>query len=124
MNRLPFIFKSIKNTTTVIRIAIVLALVLVCNIQPAQAASAINTSRTFNSMEQALVYRRAANPYIGITVENAVGQGYAIADKNGKIILKGKISSDKTFFVATSKLPYGSYQFLVGGALMQQFIIQ
>jgi hypothetical protein len=124
MNRLSQTTATLKDKTMIIWITAVLALVFVCSLQPANAASAMNASRSFKNIEQALVYERAVNPYIGITVENAAGQGYVIADKNGKIILKGKISSDKTFFVATSKLAYGSYQFLVGGALMQQFIIQ
>lgn len=124
MNRLSQTIAILKNKTIITWATTVLALVLICSIQPANATSAMNASRNFKNIEQALVYERAVNPYIGITVENAAGQGYVIADKNGKIILKGKISSDKTFFVATTKLAYGSYQFLVGGALMQQFIIQ
>lgn len=124
MIRLSHIAPSMKYKTNVIRIAVTLALLFICSLQPAKAASAITAARIAGSNEQTLVYQRSVNPYIGITVANAAGRGYTIADKNGKIILKGKISSDKTFFVATAKLAYGSYQFLVGGTLMQQFIIQ
>lgn len=124
MNRLSAIARSASPAATFIRLSVAVAVLFLCSLQPAQAASFINAPRNFNSTEQALVYKRSANPYIGITVENAIGQAYTIADKNGKIILKGKISSGKTFFVATSRLSQGSYQFLVGGALMQQFIIQ
>lgn len=99
-------------------------LVLVAGAGTVDAASALNTVRPLGNMEEAIVYQRTLNPYIGITVEHATGAAYTIADKNGKIILKGKINSDKAFFVATARLPKGSYQFRVAGALMQHFIIQ
>lgn len=121
MNRLNPVTLILKNKTIAAGI-LVIALLLAC--APTHAGTAWNTAGPFGKAEQALVYQRAANPYIGITVSHAAGQSYSIADKNGKIILKGRISSDKTFFVPTAKLAYGSYQFLVGGAVMQQFIIQ
>ncbi len=120
MNRFSFLQSSFSRN-----IAFTLAfLALILSTGAAHAASAINTVRPLGNMEEAIVYQRTLNPYIGITVEHATGAPYAIADKNGKIILKGKINSDKAFFVATARLAKGSYQFRVAGVLMQQFIIQ
>ena len=120
MNRFSFI-RSLFSRNTFFAAAF---LALFFSAGTAGAASALHTVRPLGSMEEAIVYQRTFNPYIGITVEHATGVPYAIADKNGKIILKGKINSDKAFFVSTARLARGSYQFRVGGILMQQFIIQ
>lgn len=71
-----------------------------------------------------LVYDRTANSSIGITADNATGCSYEIKDKNGKVVLSGKIKSDKTFYIATGKLGRGNYSFSINGNTLQEFIIK
>ncbi len=70
------------------------------------------------------VYDRSVNRAIGITVENAIGTGYAITDQKGNIVMDGRITSSKTFYVPTGKLAKGVYRFLIGGSVFQEFIIK
>jgi PKD repeat protein len=77
-----------------------------------------------NAQEDKLVYNKAHNASIGITVENAVGANYVIKDKKGNIIFKGTVKSDKTFYISTDKLGKGEYQFQIGSLVLQEFIIK
>jgi PKD repeat protein len=77
-----------------------------------------------NAQEDKLVYNKAYNTTIGITVENAIGANYVIKDKKGNIIFKGTVKSDKTFYIQTDKLGKGEYQFQIGSLVLQEFIIK
>jgi hypothetical protein len=46
-----------------------------------------------------LVYDKAHNTSIGITVKHATGAEYIIRDKKGNLVLQGKIRNNKTFFI-------------------------
>lgn len=70
------------------------------------------------------VYRKAANPSIGITVANAAGAGYTIKDQKGNVVLQGTVKDDKTFFIPTGKLTKGTYRFVMGSLVLQEFIIK
>lgn len=70
------------------------------------------------------VYHKALNSTIGITVENAAGGSYVIKDQNGNIALEGKIKSDKTFYIPTSKFAPGTYRFCMGSLSLQEFEIR
>ncbi|WP_118949666.1 hypothetical protein [Taibaiella helva] len=74
--------------------------------------------------EQKLVYSKARHSTIGITVGNATGAAYMIKDKNGNTVLTGKIKDRKTFFVSTAKLGKGSYRFVIGNLVLQEFEIR
>jgi PKD repeat protein len=82
------------------------------------------TSFKANAQEDKLVYSKAYNASIGITVENAVGANFVIKDKKGNIIFKGTVKSDKTFYIPTDKLGKGEYQFQIGSLVLQEFIIK
>jgi hypothetical protein len=84
------------------------------------AASAFNA----NAKNNTLVYDKALNTSIGITVEHATGAEYIIRDKKGNIVLQGRIKNNKTFFIPTSKLNFGSYQFSLGNVILQEFVIK
>lgn len=77
-----------------------------------------------NAENNALVYDSSINTSIGITAENAVGRSYTITDKKGNVILKGVIKSNKTFFIPTGKLGKGSFQFVIGSLVLQEFVIK
>lgn len=72
-----------------------------------------------------LIYSRSANTQIGITAGNqvAVGSIYKVTDANGKVVLQGRIRSLNTFYIPTSKLGNGTYQFSVDGFNLQEFSI-
>ena len=84
------------------------------------AASAFNT----NAKSNTFVYNKAHNTSIGITVEHATGAEYIIRDKKGNIVLQGRIKNNKTFFISTSKLNSGVYQFFLGNMILQEFVIK
>jgi hypothetical protein len=84
------------------------------------ATSAFNV----NAKNNALVYDKVHNTSIGILVEHATGVQYTIRDKKGNIVLQGKIKDNKTFFLPTSKLSAGTYQFFLGNMVLQEFIIK
>lgn len=84
------------------------------------AASAFNT----NAKSNMLVYDKAHNTSIGITVEHATGAEYIIRDKKGNLVLRGKIKNNKTFFIPTSKLNSGTYQFFLGNMVVREFVIK
>lgn len=84
------------------------------------AASAFNT----NAKNNTLVYDKALNPAIGITVEHATGAEYTISDKKGNIVLQGRIKSNKMFFIPISGLNSGAYQFSLGNVVLQEFAIK
>jgi len=79
---------------------------------------------TLQAQDTRLVYNKAYNNSIGITVENATGSEYAVKDKKGNIVVKGTVKSGKTFFIPISKLNAGTYQFYVGKYAIQEFIIE
>lgn len=83
-------------------------------------ASAFNT----NAKNNTLVYDKTYNTSIGITVEHAAGTEYIIRDKKGNIVLQGRIKNNKTFFIPTSKLNPGAYQFLLGDMILQEFVVK
>src|SRR6218665_3689772 len=95
---------------TIIRKAVVAASFVI-----AIAASSFTTYAQDNK----LVYNKSANPSIGITVENADGASYIVKDKKGNVVLQGKVKSNKTFFIPTTKLNAGTYQFFVAGTAVQ-----
>lgn len=76
-----------------------------------------------NAQDEKLSYSKARHSAIGITVDNATGAAYVIKDKNGNIVLQGKIKNNKTFFISTAKLSKGSYQFVIGSLVLQEFEI-
>jgi hypothetical protein len=84
------------------------------------AASAFNA----NAKSNTLVYDKAHNTSIGIIVEHAIGAKYTIRDKKGNIVLQGRIKDNKTFFLPTSKLNSGTYQFFLGNMVLQEFVIK
>lgn len=70
------------------------------------------------------VYQRVLNPYINIkTDQRAVGNTYAVRDRNGRIIKTGVVTTGKICTVATGKLMAGVYTVHVGGYLLQQFTV-
>lgn len=71
-----------------------------------------------------LVYDKSANPSIGITVDNADGASYVVKDKNGNVVLQGRVKSNKTFYIPTAKLNAGVYQFFIAGTALQDFVIR
>ncbi|RQO30745.1 hypothetical protein DBR32_08435 [Taibaiella sp. KBW10] len=72
-----------------------------------------------------LVYDRTANTHIGITPNTAaIGKVYKISDKKGRVILQGTIDSDKTIYIPTRKLSSGSYLFMIGSDVLQNFEVQ
>ncbi|WP_162903022.1 hypothetical protein [Taibaiella koreensis] len=70
------------------------------------------------------VYLKAANPSIGIAVANATGASFAIKDQKGNTVMQGTVKNDKTFFIPTSKLGKGTYRFVMGSLVLQEFIIK
>ncbi len=72
----------------------------------------------------ALVYDRSTNSSIGIAADNATGCNYEIKDRSGRVVLTGKIKSEKTFYIATGKLNKGSYKFMINGNTLQEFTIK
>lgn len=86
----------------------------------ASAISAFNA----NAKSNTLVYDRTHNTSIGIAVEHATGAAYTIRDQKGNIVLQGRIKNNKTFFIPTSKLKSGSYQFSLGNMILQEFVIK
>ncbi len=83
------------------------------------------TAASFNTNAQDRpVYDRSVNPSIGIKVENATGTGYSITDQKGNIVFNGRIAGNKTFYIPTGKLNSGTYRFLVGGNVFQEFVIK
>lgn len=76
-----------------------------------------------NAQDERLSYNKAHHSTIGITVDNATGAAYVIKDKNGNIAVQGKIKNNKTFFISTSRLNKGSYQFVIGSLVLQEFEI-
>ncbi|MFA6056646.1 MAG: hypothetical protein WC756_00500 [Taibaiella sp.] len=77
-----------------------------------------------NAENNTLVYDKVHNTSIGITVEHATGAEYIIRDKKGNLVLRGKIKNNKTFFIPTSKLNSGTYQFFLGNMVVQEFVIK
>lgn len=71
-----------------------------------------------------LVYEKASNSVIGITVANATGAGYVVKDKKGNIVAQGTVKNDKTFFIPTAKLRSGVYQFFISNLAVQEFVIR
>lgn len=100
------------------------AMALAATTSRVQAASSIKLAGSNYPNTGVLVYKRALNPTIGITAGNANGSSYTVTDENGKVVMAGSIRSDKTFYIATSKLGSGLYCFRIGGQVMQQFIIR
>lgn len=94
----------------------VLATALICT----TALSAFSAG----AQNEKLVYSKARHSTIGITVGNATGAAYAIKDKNGNTVLTGKIKDNKTFFVSTARLSKGSYRFMIGNLVLQEFEIR
>lgn len=82
------------------------------------------TLSAFSAREEKLVYSKARHSAIGITVGNATGAAYVIKDKNGNTVLTGKIKDNKIFFVSTAKLGKGSYRFVIGNLVLQEFEIR
>lgn len=80
---------------------------------------------TANAKGNSLSYSRTLNTQIGITATNqvAVGGTYKVLDVNGKVVLKGRISSADTFYISTGKLSNGTYRFTVDGFYLQEFSI-
>ncbi len=76
------------------------------------------------AQDNKLVYDRKVNSSIGIAADNATGYSYEIKDKKGNVVLSGKITSAKTFYIATSKLNKGNYRFTINGNVLQEFIIK
>ena len=81
------------------------------------------TSFKANAQDK-LVYDKTHNTAIGITIANATGADYVIKDKRGNIIYRGTVKSDKTFYIPTSKLGKGEYQFQIGCLVLQEFVIK
>ncbi len=77
-----------------------------------------------NAQDTKLVYDKSVNPSIGITIENAIGAIYEVKDKKGNTIMTGKVKSDKTFYITTSKLNAGAYKFYVSNTAIQDFVIK
>jgi hypothetical protein len=90
----------------------------------ALAITFITSSFKAEAQNNNLVYDKTYNASIGITVENAIGASYMIKDISGNIVLKGKVKSDKTFYIPTSKLVNGSYRFFIGSLVIQEFVIK
>lgn len=70
------------------------------------------------------VYNKAANRSIGITVANATGASFVIKDQKGTVVYQGTVKNDKTFFISTGKLTRGTYRFVVGSLVLQEFVIK
>ena len=87
-------------------------------------ALTLATSFKATAQENKPLYRQSTNPTIGITVENATGRSYNIRDKKGNVILTGVVKNDKTFFIPTQKLGKGTYQFVIGSLVLQEFEIR
>ncbi|WP_157976839.1 hypothetical protein [Taibaiella helva] len=82
------------------------------------------TASAVQAQDNVPVYLKAANPSIGITVANATGASFAIKDQKGNIVLQGTVKNDKTFFIPTGKLNKGTYRFVMGNLVLQEFIIK
>jgi phosphate-selective porin len=94
--------------------------VITISVVLAATVSAFNATAKNNT----LVYDKAPNTSIGIAVEHATGAEYTIRDQKGNIVLQGRIKNNKTFFIPTSKLKSGSYQFSLGNMILQEFVIK
>jgi hypothetical protein len=94
--------------------------VITVSVLLAATVSAFNV----NAKNNTLVYDKAHNTAIGIAVEHATGAEYTIRDQKGNIVLQGRIKNNKTFFIPTSKLKSGSYQFSLGNMILQEFVIK
>jgi hypothetical protein len=70
-----------------------------------------------------LKYSRTTNAQIGITPINANGCSYEVRNQDGKVVLKGTINSNNTFFISTKKLGVGTYTFTLNGEAQQEFEI-
>jgi hypothetical protein len=89
------------------------------------AASNIKTTNLNLLPVNALTYERVLNPYINIVTDhNTVGNTYSLRDQHGRIIRTGIVTSARTLSIATNKLTAGIYSVLVGGSLLQQFIVK
>lgn len=81
-------------------------------------------SGTTLANKQRLVYDRAANPTIGITIGN-IGNGtsFTIKDQNGTVIRKGLVNNGSTINISTRNLKAGMYSFEILGDVTT-FIIE
>ncbi|WP_118974167.1 hypothetical protein [Taibaiella koreensis] len=86
-------------------------------------ATALSAFRA-TAQDERLIYSKGRHTAIGITVDNATGAEYTIRDKNGNVVLQGRIKSNKTFFIPTTKLGKGSYRFVIGSLVLQEFEIR
>lgn len=86
--------------------------------------TAAASSFTATAQENKLVYSKTSNPAIGITVDNATGASYSIKDKAGNIVLTGIVKGNKTFYIPTGKLAKGTYRFVMGSLVLQEFEIK
>jgi hypothetical protein len=82
------------------------------------------SSFTAAAQENKLIYSKTNNPAIGITINNATGASYSIKDKTGKVVLTGTVKNNKTFFIPTGNLAKGTYRFVMGSLVLQEFEIR
>ena len=76
------------------------------------------------AQENKLVYSKSNNPAIGITIGNASGASYSIKNKAGNTVLTGIVKDNKIFYIATGKLAKGTYRFVIGSLVLQEFEIR
>ncbi len=100
---------------TIIRKSIVTATLLL-----AVTASALHTQ----AKSSKLVYDRSVNNTIGVTVENATGARFEIRNSKGNTVHEGKVKSSNRFYIPTSGLAKGTYQFVIGNTTLREFVIR
>lgn len=101
--------KTLIRKTTLVAALVTAALISFC---PSQAEN------------NKLVYHKACNSSIGITVENAAGADYSIKNDKGNIVVQGKVKSDKTFYIPIAKMNAGSYRFFIGNMIIREFSVK
>lgn len=89
------------------------------------AALSVKTTNMNAAQNGGIVYERVLNPYINInTDQRAVGNTYAVRDRNGRIVKTGVVSANQILSLPTAKLGPGSYSVYIGGYLLQQFTVK
>lgn len=86
--------------------------------------SILATCYAGNGSKDRLVYDRAVNPIISITVDNINDNtSYVIKDKKGNVVKKGNINAGGTISIRTSRFRSGTYVFEINGEA-KEFVIE
>jgi hypothetical protein len=82
------------------------------------------SSFTAQAKSNKLVYDRSVNSSIGIRVENASGATFVIRNHKGAVVHQGRIKNNNKFYIPTNGLGRGSYSFVIGDTVLQEFVIR